>query len=204
MRRKSDILIKYFQLPNTMFLSDEEFGCLVRRVMIEDDVDDLRYENLDAETADELRRVEQRWEETYRALRNENPMMISAKASLSVQVSKSTKAFEALRQRLNNKNLDDSVDDPEIPPPTVCAVSSKGTLSGFDVEIAGEVFSVLPNGTEKPANFPNKEDILNYLNSFESDECKISIVTYIAQFGNKDKWDKHWRLLAKEAEEMLE
>lgn len=102
MRRKSDILIKYFQLPNTMFLSHEAFGILVRRIMIEDDINGLRYENLDEETANELRRMEQRWETEYQTLRKNNPMVIQAKSSLSVQVNKSTKAFEALRQRLNN------------------------------------------------------------------------------------------------------
>ena len=86
----------------------------------------------------------------------------------------------------------------------MCSDSPNRTPAGFDVEIAGQVFSVLPNGTEKLANFPDEKDMLNYLNSFGSDECKISIITYIVQFGFNDKWDKHWRLLAKEAEEMLE
>ena len=197
MRRKSDILIKYFQLPNTMFLSHEALGLLVRRMIIETDVTGLRYENLDEETANELRRMEQQWENDYQTFRKSNPMFIQAKSSLSVQVNKSNKAFEALRQRLDEKNLDGSVDDPE-PEITACGTTE------FDITTAGKVFSFLPNGTEKTANFPNKEDIQQYLKSLELDDSeKTEIIKYITQIGCNDKWNKHWRKLASEAEATL-
>ena len=206
MRRKNDVLIKYFQLANTMFLSHEELGVLLRRIVIEDDVDGLRYENLDEETANELRRMEQQWDEDYHTLRKKNFMVIAAKASLSIQVNKSTKAFEALRQRLNNKNLDDSVDDPEptSPPAVENPVRSDGILSEFNVDIAGKVITFRPNGTSKPANFPKEQDIQDYLKSVEcEDEYKAEALGYLSDFGRNEKWDRHWRKILSEAEESI-
>ena len=57
MRRKNDTLIKYFQLANTMFLTNEEFGALVRKIMIEDDKNGIRYENIDEETKEDLKAI---------------------------------------------------------------------------------------------------------------------------------------------------
>ena len=50
MRVKNDTCIKSYQLINTMFLSDEEIGILIRKIMIEDDKNELRYEYADEET----------------------------------------------------------------------------------------------------------------------------------------------------------
>lgn len=207
MRRKNDILIKYFQLANTMFLSHEALGLLVRRIIIEDDVNGLRYENLDEDTANELRRVEQRWETEYQTLRKNNPMVIQAKSSLSVQVNKSTKAFEALRQRLNNKNLDDSIDDPdpEMLPSVKCPVGSDGTPERFNIDISGEEFSFTSTKESNSANFPTKSDMETYLKYLNyNDEQKQSIVEYIIHFGTEQDWQVHWMTIAKEAEATVE
>ena len=42
MRIKNDTCIKSYQLTNTMFLTNEEFGMLIRKLMIEDDEEGFR------------------------------------------------------------------------------------------------------------------------------------------------------------------
>lgn len=37
---KNDTCLKRYQLANTMFLSNEEFGILIRKIIIDDDDDD--------------------------------------------------------------------------------------------------------------------------------------------------------------------
>lgn len=44
MRVKNDTCIKSYQLTNTMFLTNEEFGMLIRKLMIEDDEEGFRYD----------------------------------------------------------------------------------------------------------------------------------------------------------------
>ena len=103
MRRKNDTLIKYFQLANTMFLTNEEFGALVRKIMIEDDKNGIRYENIDEETKEDLKRLEKKWKEDFNNLRKKNPLVASGNASMSVQVKKSTKGFNDLVNKIENK-----------------------------------------------------------------------------------------------------
>ena len=103
MRRKNDTLIKYFQLANTMFLTNEEFGALVRKIMIEDDKNEIRYENIDEETKEDLKRLEKQWKEDFKNLKKKNPLVASANASMSIQVKKSTKSFNDLVNKIENK-----------------------------------------------------------------------------------------------------
>ena len=200
MRRKNDVLIKYFQLANTMFLTNEEFGVLVRRIIMEDDADEIRYENLDGQTAQFLAQAEKQWEQDYNALLKKNPMVISAKASLSHQVNNSTRAFQALRERLDNKNIDGTTDGDaavDLGDPAL-QVHTK-----FDITIGGQVFHFDPTGVTRLANFPRKEDLEKYLASLScDDEIKMSVLDYILQMGAPDHWAVHWRRLAQECPDL--
>ena len=201
MRRKNDVLIKYFQLANTMFLTNEEFGALVRKIIIEDDADEIRYENLDGETAFFLQTAEERWEQEYDALLKKNPLIISAKASLSHQVNNSTRAFQALRERLENKNLDGTTDGDAA---VDLGDPAKQVHTKFDITVGGQVFSFDPTGVTHLANFPRKADLEKFLASLScDDETKIEILDYICQMGAPDRWQVHWRKLAREAHEQL-
>lgn len=200
MRRKNDVLIKYFQLANTMFLTNEEFGVLVRRIIMEDDADEIRYENLDGQTAQFLAQAEERWEQDYNALLKKNPMVISAKASLSHQVNNSTRAFQALRERLDNKNIDGTTDGDAAVDPADPALQVR---AGFDITVGGQVFHFDPTGVTRLANFPRKDDLEKYLASLTcEEEMKMSVLDYILQMGAPDHWAVHWRRLAQECPDL--
>ena len=199
MRRKNDVLIKYFQLANTMFLTNEEFGALVRKIIMEDDVDEIRYENLDGDTALFLAKAEERWEQEYSALLSKNPLIISAKASLSHQVNNSTRAFQALRERLENKNLDGTTDGE---PAVDLGDPALQVHTKFDIQIGEQTFCFDPEGVLLPANFPRQADLEQFLASLScDDETKTEILDYICQMGAPDHWQVHWRRLANEAKE---
>lgn len=121
MRKKNDTLIKYFQLANTMYLTNEEFGILIRKVMLNDDTTGIRYENLDAESTADLKAIEKEWTEDYVRIRKNNPMIAQAFSGLSIQVNNSTKSYNLLRERLN-KDDDDDKETTEVTPVIVVDV----------------------------------------------------------------------------------
>lgn len=121
MRKKNDTLIKYFQLANTMYLTNEEFGILIRKVMLNDDTTGTRYENLDAESTADLKAIEKEWTEDYIRIRKNNPMIAQAFSGLSIQVNNSTKSYNLLRERLN-KDDDDDKEKTEVTPVIVVNV----------------------------------------------------------------------------------
>lgn len=105
MRIKNDTIIKYYQLPNTMFLTNEEFGILIRKIMMEDDKDGLRYETCDEDTRKDLEDFEQQWAFDYQEARKKNPMIAQANSTMRGQVKKSTKSFYDMQKRLEMKDL---------------------------------------------------------------------------------------------------
>ena len=105
MRIKNDTIIKYYQLPNTMYLTNEDFGILIRKIMMEDDKNGLRYENIDEETKNDLEEFEQQWEFDYQEARKKNPMVAQASTTIRGQVKKSTKSFYDMQERMEKKEL---------------------------------------------------------------------------------------------------
>lgn len=113
-RDKKDTIIKWVQLANTMYLSNEEFGALIRKTMIDDDQKGLRYENLDEETLKEFLEYENQWSEDYKRLRKINPLVGAANTTIGTQVKTSTKRFNDLKNRIeNNFNNDNDDNDDE-------------------------------------------------------------------------------------------
>jgi hypothetical protein len=48
-----------------MYLTNEEFGILIRKVMLNDDTTGIRYENLDAESTADLKAIEAKGADVY-------------------------------------------------------------------------------------------------------------------------------------------
>lgn len=106
MRIKNDTIIKYYQLPNTMFLTNEEFGILIRKIMMEDDKNGMRYETCDEQAKEILEDFEQQWKYDYQEAVKKNPMVMAANSTLRGQVKKSTKSFYDMQERLERKEKD--------------------------------------------------------------------------------------------------
>ena len=105
MRRKNDVVIKYYQLANTMFLSNEEFGVLIRKIIMDDDTSGIRYENLDEDTVQDLKDMEQEWKFDYQEARRKNPMLGAANSMLHGQVKNSKDAFNRMKDNMDKKEM---------------------------------------------------------------------------------------------------
>lgn len=103
MRVKNDVCIKMYQLANTMFLSNEEFGLLVRKVMIDDDVNNMRYENLDGSILSSYEEMEKAWEQKFEEMSAKSPIVSQAYNTLHGQTSQSRKAFNEKRKAIESK-----------------------------------------------------------------------------------------------------
>ena len=95
MRVKNDTCIKSYQLTNTMFLTNEEFGMLIRKLMIEDDEEGFRYD-VDKDIKTEYINCEKTWLNEFEEAKKNNPILKQAYMILRGQTQKSRKAFEDL------------------------------------------------------------------------------------------------------------
>lgn len=103
MRLKNDICIKMYQLANTIFLSDEQFGILIRKIMIDDDVNNQRYENLDGVILSSYKAAEKKWLQKYEDITAQSPLMLQAYNTLHGQACQSRKAFNKKCEAIENK-----------------------------------------------------------------------------------------------------
>ena len=103
MRVKNDTCIKSYQLTNTMFLTNEEFGMLIRKLMIEDDEEGFRYD-VDKDIKTEYLNCEKTWLDEFEEAKKNNPILKQAYMVLRGQTIKSRKAFEDLQKVFDKKD----------------------------------------------------------------------------------------------------
>lgn len=192
LRQKNDTLIKWFQLANTIYLNQEEFGATVRQVMIHDDKEGKRYENLTEEAIEELKEAEKKWKEEFETLKLRNPMVKAGFNSLCLQVNKSTESFNNLAKRLNkDDDNDDDDEEKEITVPEVVEPSSS-----FEIMISGLSVIFENLNTEKPLLFPKKSDIENYISELQDKKIEdyeiAEILDELAAKIKDDKCNLHW------------
>lgn len=170
MRIKKDSLIKYMQLANTMYLTNEEFGALIRKTMLDDDTNGYRYENLDDETVNDLKEFEQQWLYDYQRLRKKNPMVAGANATVGSQVKHSTKAFYDQQERIN-KNKEENgkpetpvVDVPEAPVVDVPEAPKEEKIETEDFWLQGNDIAFTPRAAELIQNLGyDIEEVAKYI-----------------------------------------
>ena len=104
MRIKKDVLIKTYVLANTMHLTNEEFGALMRNVIIEEDTNDSRYENVAELLLDIFKSKESEWKQDLEKLLTLNPTLVSAYSLVYGQAKNSRLSFEKLQDRYNEKD----------------------------------------------------------------------------------------------------
>ena len=103
MRVKNDTCIKSYQLTNTMFLTNEEFGMLIRKLMIEDDEEGFRYD-VDKDIKTEYLNCEKTWLNEFEEAKKNNPILKQGYMILRGQTQKSRKAFEDLQKVFDKKD----------------------------------------------------------------------------------------------------
>lgn len=103
MRNKDDICIKNFQLASTMFLSNEDFGIIVRKAMLENDKKNTRYNDLSEYIKPMLEEKENEWNKEFEELTTRDITAKMAFNSIMVQVNKSNTAFERVAKAKEKK-----------------------------------------------------------------------------------------------------
>jgi len=203
-REKNDTLIKWFQLSQTSYLNDEEFGAVVRQVMIHDDKEGKRYNNLTDEAIEELKEAEIKWKEQYQKLKFRNPMVGAAFNSLSIQVNISTEGYHNLAKRLNKDDDNDDDDNDEEnetdnnkPNKPQKSTDTKNYMTDtFDIELE-DGSAIIFNATyneETNDNIPSKYELTEFIKELEAtaDE-QAEILQRIERQGMLDKWKRHWK-----------
>lgn len=192
MRIKKDTILKTSILSATQHLSNEEFGILIRNIMIEDDKNYYRYENLQGVFLDIFKQKENQWKEDLEKTFLTNPTIIAAFNQVYGQASTSRKAFEELKRKLDEK--DNTVDN----------ISGNNTDNGeipaedkYDDEYGEE--KIYFKNTKHPMvirytyeNYPNifaQEDVEEIKGLYGVND---EIIKRLIVQGNIENWKRHY------------
>lgn len=104
MRIKNDTIIKWRNLKETMNLTNEEFGILIRNVMIEDDAKGIRYEHIPERALKFYIKKEKEWIDEFDELCEKNPKLIQAFLTVFGQASHSHRAFDQKQKEYDEKD----------------------------------------------------------------------------------------------------
>lgn len=218
MRIKNDTILKWRHLAKTMFLSDAEFGAIIRRAMIEDDKDGLRYKNLTSDVIQMLVNKEKEWAENYNKLSTINPMVIQGFIDVYGQASYSHEAFDKLQDYYDDLDNNTSDGEKTTKKSNKGQSKSKGEQQPKQTEkpkaeevLATEyVFTISESeNPEMPFDFkefdivaeykkkyennlPDLSEMQGIINDFDTEEEKIKYINSIFNNGNADGWKKNW------------
>ena len=117
MRTKNDTLIKSYILPQTMYLSNEEFGLIVRCLMIQDDYQEQRFKRADDITCKKYIEKENEWLKEFEKRREENPLFEISVANMHGQIQNSHDAFDRLMENYQKKTETARPEKPKYRPP---------------------------------------------------------------------------------------
>jgi len=204
MRIKKDTILKANILSETAYLTNEEFGALIRNIMIADDKDGFRYEDLTGIYLKTYEKREQDWQEDLERLTLQNPTLIAAHTTVYKQVAHSRRAFESLQGNSDGSPKQGNKGDPKGTGATTPALSLSKNKDEFEIEFEdGEsvIFEIEFEGSNV-VNTPTKNEMIKYRDSLKgfSIEDKKTILEAILSEGSKNKWKKHWKEYAKTAE----
>ena len=205
LREKNDTILKMFILSDTMHLTNEEFGALIRKVMREDDRKDKRYEELKGFVLNEFLKKEQEWEKSFNELTEKNKTMISAFSTVYGQANKSHNSFLSLSKQYDNDN-DDSDGTQDTQNDTQDDKTNTGTETpteqenGIQGDLEGEEWE-----TKNMKIFNTEKDmyenwLIEYQKKNEKNIPSEEIQTYeydeiikIMNNGYEDSWNQHWK-----------
>lgn len=104
MRIKNDVVIKYYQLVNTMNLSNEDLGLIFRNLIMEEDKNKIRYENANPRLLSIVEKKEKQWSEDFEKKLEEDERFASCYYTLSGQVKNSNSAFKKKQKEYDEKD----------------------------------------------------------------------------------------------------
>lgn len=190
MRVKNDTCIKWSKLAETMFLTNEQFGALIRMVMIADDENQLRYKHLDDDSIRDLIECEKEWSEQFEVLKTANPIMRMCYASVYGQVSHSHEAFDKKQAEYDEKDNKEA-EPPKKPKPKKEKKSEKPVFTVSEQQYEYE----LTSNIENEDNIPTAVDFL-MIETKARDVCEmedeniVHLIKTAIKAGNEDGW-KH-------------
>lgn len=143
MRIKNDTVFKHYIIPETMDLTNEQLGALIRKVMIDNDdkQGQQRYVDQDEEIIEYCKEKEEEWENDFKKM-IKNPIVRSAYTILKGQVGKSERAFREAVKRTNDKKGENQNEETEEPIPR----KKKPTKTTPTTEETKETITTKENG----------------------------------------------------------
>ena len=184
MRVKNDTCIKWAKLAETMFLTNEEFGALIRNVMLADDENELRFLYLADDTIEMLLKREKEWKEQFEKMQTINPMVCMAYASVYGQVSHSHEAFKQKQSEYDEKDEEKRAGknkNQEI----------KQTFTVQFKTYQHEFTAILKK--KNIGNLPRLKDLQEITETGPEYET-YDIIEQIFEKGNEDGWNNLWMI----------
>lgn len=176
LREKNDTILKMSVLSDTMHLTNEEFGALIRMVMTEDDRDDKRYNGMKGFVLNEFKKKEQEWEKSFEQLTENNKTLISAFSTVFGKADKSHTSFLQFKEQYENNDngTQGDLDGEEwITKDIMIFNEEKNELEKWQIEFQ----------KKNENNIPNEE-----INNLSYDE-----IIRTMNAGYENYWNKHWK-----------
>ena len=190
MRIKNDTIIKWSNLAATMYLSNEEFGALIRNVMIEDDIKGIRHDYIPEDALKFLKEKEEEWQKDFSELSSKNPQLIQAFITVFGQASHSHRAFDKLQEKYDTEDIENAKEENKKPkaekPKAEKPKAEKPKVSKqFNSDYFDLTLNVSENFEIKDSDIKTATDYLEEIGKYE--EMKSIIVSAI-QEADKDNY----------------
>ena len=202
LREKNDTILKMSVLSDTMHLSNEEFGALVRMVMTEDDRENKRYEGMKGFVLNEFKNREQEWAKSFEQLTERNKTLISAFSTVFGKADKSHTSFLNLKKQYENDDNDDKGNsegtqgdktNADTGTPTEQENGIQGDLEGEEWEMKTiMIFNENTNQEEKWTIEYQKKNENNVPDETINNHYNYDDIMKILDAGYEDEWKKYW------------
>lgn len=202
LREKNDTILKMSVLSDTMHLTNEEFGALIRRVMTEDDRENKRYDGMKGFVLNEFKKKEQEWEKSFEQLTGNNKTLISAFSTVFGKADKSHTSFLQFKEQYENNdnntqgNSKGTGDDKT----NTDTGTQAGTEKPTESDLEGEewemktiiIFNENTNQEEKWTIEYQKKNEKNTPNETINNHYPYNDIMKILDAGYEDEWKKYW------------
>ena len=179
MRDKKDSIFNSEILHQTAYLTNEQFGLMIRIAMIEDDQQtEKRYENLNGIFFTSYQKKEEEWKEEFNNILD-NPTLLSAYSVIYGCAAEKRKGYNDLKDKLDSKKPD-KTEKPDKTKSGKKEPQAKLYKESFLFDDNSVIVSCLESNK---GNIPNKEDITKLQKQYD-DETIIEML----ERGNKYKW----------------
>lgn len=202
LREKNDTILKMSVLSDTMHLTNEEFGALIRMVMTEDDRENKRYDGMKGFVLNEFKKKEQEWEKSFEQLTKNNKTLISAFSTVFGKADKSHTSFLQFKEQYENndngtqgssKGTGDGKTNTDTGTPTGTENPTESDLEGEEWEMKTiMIFNENTNQEEKWTIEYQKKNENNVPDETINNHYNYDDIIKILDAGYEDGWEKYW------------